>query len=84
MLIVGIILIVAGVAYLVSPWVRKKVAGFKTYFMGVMIAISPMLDAIDPHLLGTALNLDDRWKAAIVIALGIGVLWAHRQSKAAK
>jgi hypothetical protein len=81
MILVGLILIVSSIAYLVSPWVRQKVDGFKTYFFSALAAIGPTLDAIDPGLLSTALNLDGRWKAGIMLALGLGIFWSHSISK---
>lgn len=77
MILVGLFLIVAGIAYLVSPWVRQKVDGWKTIFFGFLAGLGPTLDAIDPGLLSTALNLDPRWKAGVMIALGLGIVWSR-------
>lgn len=77
MILVGLLLIVGGIAYLVSPWVRQKVDGFKTYLFGFLTFLGPTLDAIDPGLLSTALNLDGRWKAGIMVVLGLGIVWSR-------
>lgn len=77
MILVGLLPIVGGIAYLVSPWVRQKVDGFKTYVFALLAGLGPTLDAIDPGLLSTALNLDGRWKAGIMIALGLGIVWSR-------
>lgn len=80
MIIVGLLLAVFGVAYIVSPWVREKVDGLKTYFFALLAAIGPTLDAIDPNLLSTALGLDPRWKAGIMVAIGLGIVWSRMVS----
>lgn len=80
MILVGIFLAVFGIAYIVSPWVREKVDGLKTIFFGLLAGIGPLLDAIDPNLLSTALALDPRWKAGIMVVLGVGIVWSRMVS----
>ena len=77
MILVGIALVVCGGLYLVWPAFREKVDGWKSYFFGGLAAIGPLLDAIDPGLLSTALALDPRWKAGLMVILGIGVVWSR-------
>ena len=77
MILVGLLLILGGIAYLVSPWVRQKLDGFKTYLFGALPILGTILDSVDPNLLSVALNLDARWKAGVVILLGVGVVWSR-------
>ena len=74
MILVGLLLVLGGIAYLVSPWVRQKVDGFKTYILASMPIIGTILDSIDPNLLSVALGLDARWKAASIIGIGIALI----------
>jgi predicted membrane channel-forming protein YqfA (hemolysin III family) len=80
MILVGLILAVFGIAYIVSPWVREKVDGLKTYFFAVMAVLGQTLEAIDPNLLSMALGLDPRWKAGVMVALGVGIVWSRMVS----
>lgn len=77
MILVGLLVVAFGVAYLVWPWFREKTDGLRTMFFGVMAGLGPLLDAIDPGLLSQALALDSRWKAGIMVALGVAVVWSR-------
>jgi len=80
MILVGLLLVLFGVAYIVSPWVREKLDGVKTYFFGLLAGIGPLLDAIDPNLLSTALALDPRWRAGVMVILGVCIVWSRMVS----
>lgn len=74
MILVGLLLIVGAIAYLLSPWVRQKVDGFKTYTLAALPILGTILDSIDPNLLSVALGLDARWKAASIIGIGVALI----------
>jgi hypothetical protein len=74
---------VAVVAYIVFPGFRNLVDGWKTRLMLLPAAIGVLVDQLDPGVVSTALSLDSKGKAWVVLGLLVAAALFHEMGKKA-